>query len=154
MKRYSTVPSALLTIIVVSVTMAAATIRPAPHASRPRAGVPVTVVVGVTPRRLIPLDTATIAATFTTVGPDSGPYTATLELRPRAGGPVPTAIQSGFRLHTGQPLTVYWEWRAGATLPHGLYTVWVLLRDVHGNTVTSGGAAAPLLVAEQAQGGG
>ena len=138
MKLYPIALSALLAIIVVSV------MRPALHAARSRATVPVT--VGVTPRPLVPLDTATIAATLSTTGPQSGPYTATLELRPRAGGRGPTATQGGFRLRRGQQLTVYWEWRAGAALPPGEYTVRVRLRDVAGQAVASGTAPAPLIV--------
>jgi hypothetical protein len=140
MKLYPIALSALLAIIVVSV------MRPAPLAPRSHATVPVTVAVGVTPRPLVLLDTATIAATLSTAGPQSGPYTATLELRPRAGGRGPTATQGGFRLRRGQPLTVYWEWRAGAALPPGEYTVRVRLRDVAGHAVASGMAPAPLIV--------
>ena len=141
MKLYLIVLSTLLAIIVVSVT------RSAPHAPRSRAGVPVTVAVAVTPRQLSLLDTATIAATFSTARPTSGPYTVTLELRPRAGGPAPTATQGSFTLHPGRPLTVYWEWRAGAALPPGVYAVRVQLRDVAGHAVASGTAPAPLIVA-------
>jgi hypothetical protein len=100
----------------------------------------------VTPQRLSPLDTATIAATFSTAGSEGGPYTAILELRPRGGGHGPTASQGGFRLRPGQTLTVYWEWRAGATLPPGRYTVRVRLRDPREHTVAHGTAPAPLIV--------
>ena len=117
------------------------------HTPRSRATAPVTVAVGVTPQRLSPLDTATIAATFSTARPKDGPYTATLELRPRGGGPGPTATQGGFRLRPDQSLTVYWEWRAGAALPPGRYTVWVRLGDPRGHTVANGTAPAPLIVA-------
>jgi hypothetical protein len=146
MKLFPIALTALLAIIVVAVT------RPAPHAPRSHAIKeslinPVTVAVSVTPGQLVPLDTATIAATFSTAGPKSGPYTATLELRPSAGDPGPTGTQGGFRLHRNQPLTVYWEWRAGAALPPGVYTVRVRLRDVAGHTVASGTAPAPLIVA-------
>ena len=149
MKIYRLYPiglTALLAVIVVAAT------RPAPHAPQPHtlnASLvhPVTVAVGVTPRRLSPLDTATIAATFSTAGPDSGPYTARLELLPRRGGPSPTATQGGFRLRPGQRLTVYWEWRAGATLPPGVYTVRVRLGDGRGHILASGTAPAPLIVA-------
>jgi hypothetical protein len=146
MKLYPIALTALLASIIVWAA------RPAPHAPRSRAITeslvnPVTVAVGVTPRRLVPLDRATIAATFSTAGSESGPYTATLELRPRAGGPGPTATQGRFRLRRGQPLTVYWEWRAGAALPPGVYAVRVRLRDVAGHAVASGTAPAPLIVA-------
>jgi hypothetical protein len=146
MKLFPIALTALLAIIVVAVT------RPAPYVPRSHAikeslVTTVTVAVGVTPRRLVPLDRATIAATFSTAGSESGPYTAILELRPSAGDPGPTATQGGFRLRRDQPLTVYWEWRAGAALPPGVYTVRVRLRDVAGYTVASGTAPAPLIVA-------
>jgi hypothetical protein len=116
------------------------------HTPRSRATVPVTVAVGVTPRRLSPLDTATIAATFSTAGSEGGPYTAILELRPWGGGHAPTASQGGFRLRPGHSLTVYWEWRAGVALPPGRYTVGVRLGDPRGHTVANGTAPAPLIV--------
>ena len=50
------------------------------------------------------------------------------------------------RLHHGQPLSVYWEWRAGAMLPPGVYTVHVQLRDVTRQVVTSGTAPASLVI--------
>jgi hypothetical protein len=145
-RLYPIALGALLALIVVAAT------RPGPHTPRSRAFNaslvhPVTAAVGVTPRRLVPLDTATIAATFSTAGPVSGPYTATLELQPRVDGPTPTATQGGFRLRRGQPLTVYWEWRAGAALPPGVYTVRVQLRDVAGHAVAFGTAPAPLIIA-------
>src|SRR5436305_8497536 len=141
MKLYPFALTALLAMTVVSAT------RLTTHTPRSRASAPVTVAVGVTPRRLNPLDTATIAATFSTARPKDGPYTATLELRPRGGGPGPTATQGGFRLRPDQSLTVYWEWRAGAALPPGRYTVWVRLGDPRGHTVANGTAPAPLIVA-------
>ena len=141
MKLYPIALTALLAMTVVSAT------RLTTHTPRSRATVPVTVAVGVTPRRLSPLDTATIAATFSTAGSEGGPYTAILELRPRGGGHGPTASQGGFRLRPGQSLTVYWEWRAGAALPPGRYTVWVRLGDPRGHTVANGTAPAPLIVA-------
>ena len=149
MKIYRLYPTAL-TVLLALIVVAAAS--PAPHGPRPRAlnaslVHPVTVAVGVTPRQLVPLNRATIAATFSTAVPESGPYTATLELRPRAGGRGPTTTQGGFRLRRGQPLTVYWEWRAGAALPPGVYAVRVRLRDVAGHAVASGTAPAPLIVA-------
>jgi hypothetical protein len=145
MKLYPIALIALLALTVVSAT------RLTSHTPRSRALKealvnPVTVAVGVTPRRLSPLDTATIAATFSTAGSEGGPYTAILELRPREGGHEPTASQGGFRLHPGQPLTVYWEWRAGVALPPGRYTVWVRLRDLRGHTVANGTAPTPLIV--------
>jgi hypothetical protein len=141
MKLYPIALTALLAMTVVSAT------RLTTHTPRSRATVPVTVAVGVTPRQLSPLDTATIAATFSTAGSEGGPYTAILELRPRGDGHGPTASQGGFRLRPGQSLTVYWEWRAGAALPPGRYTVWVRLSDPRGHTVANGAAPAPLIVA-------
>jgi hypothetical protein len=141
MKLYPIALTALLAMTVVSATSLTT------HTPRSRATVPVTVAVGVTPQRLSPLDTATIAATFSTAGSEGGPYTAILELRPQGGGHEPTASQGGFRLHPGQSLTVYWEWRAGATLPSGRYTVWVRLNDPRGHAVATGTAPAPLIVA-------
>jgi len=143
MKLYPIGLTALLALTVVSAT------RLTTHTPRSRATAPATVVVGVTPRRLSPLDTATIAATFSTARPKDGPYTATLELRPRDGGHEPTATQGGFRLHPDQSLTVYWEWRAGASLPPGRYTVRVRLGDPGGQTVANGTAPAPLVVARR-----
>ena len=147
MKLY---PFALVALVAVGAASATSLL---PRAPRSHASVPVNVTVGVTPRRLIPLETATIAATFSTVGPDSGPYMATLELRPRDGYHSPTATQGGFWLHPGRPLTVYWEWRAGATLPPGLYSVWVRLVDWRGHFATSNRAPAPLLVDGQSRSG-
>jgi hypothetical protein len=143
MKLYPFALTALLAMTVVSAT------RLTTHTPRSRATAPVAVAVGVTPQRLSPLDTATIAATFSTARPKDGPYTATLELRPRDGGLAPTATQGGFRLHPDQSLTVYWEWRAGASLPPGRYTVRVRLGDPAGQTVANGTAPAPLVVARR-----
>jgi hypothetical protein len=123
------------------------------HASRTHTTAPSSVSVSVTPTRLTPLDRATIAARFSSDRPDAGPYTATLELRPHSGGrAVPVghdalmATQSAFRLHHGQPLSVYWEWRAGATLPPGAYTVRVRLSDVRRQVVASGTAPTALII--------
>jgi len=146
MKLYPIALTALLAMTVVSATRLT-THTPRSHAIKEALVNPITVAVGVTPRRLSPLDTATIAATFSTARPKDGPYTATLELRPREGGHGPTATQGGFRLRPDQSLTVYWEWRAGAALPPGRYTVWVRLGDPRGHTVANGTAPAPLIVA-------
>jgi hypothetical protein len=123
------------------------------HASRAHTTAPPSVSVSVTPTRLAPLDRATIAARFSSDQPDAGPYKATLELRPHRGGrAVPagrdalTATQGAFRLHHGQPLSVYWEWRAGATLPPGAYTVRVRLSDVTRQVVASGTAPTSLII--------
>jgi hypothetical protein len=123
------------------------------HASRSHTTAPPSVSVSVTPIRLAPLDRATIAARLSSNRPDAGPYTASLELRPHSGGrAVPpghlalTATQGAFRLHQGQPLSVYWEWRAGATLPPGAYTVRVRWRDVTRRVVASGTAPTALVI--------
>ena len=145
MKLYPIALTALLAMTVVSATRLT-THTPRSRAIKESLVHPVTVAVGVTPRRLSPLDTATIAATFSTAGSEGGPYTAILELRPQGGGHEPTAAQGGFRLHPGQSLTVYWEWRAGAALPPGRYTVWVRLSDPRGHTMATGTAPAPLIV--------
>jgi hypothetical protein len=151
MKRYSPQLLAFLTIALVTIGMVTVRQGTAHGVLRPHTNDPVTVAVGVTPARLAALDTATIATTFAGVAPASGPYSATLELQPRSGGPGPTLTQGGFHLHAHQPLTVYWEWRAGASLPSGAYSVWVHLDDARGRTVTSGRASAPLLVAGPSQ---
>jgi hypothetical protein len=146
MKLY---PIALTALLVMTVVSATRLVTHTPHSRAIKESLvyPVTVAVGVTPQRLSPLDTATIAATFSTARSEGNPYTAILELRPRGGGRGPTASQGGFRLHPGQALTVYWEWRAGAALPPGRYTLWVRLRDPRGHTVANGTAPAPLIVA-------
>jgi hypothetical protein len=141
MKIYPIVLAAFLSITVPSAD------RLATPALQAHGGAPVSVSVSVTPTRLMPLDTATFAATFSSARPDTGPYTATLELQPRRGGHTLTAAQGGFRLHWGQPLSVYWEWRAGATLPPGVYTVRVRLRDKTRQIVATGTAPVSLIVA-------
>ena len=100
-----------------------------------------------TPTRLTILDIATFAATFSPARPDTGPYTAILELQPRSGGHTLRAAQEGFHLHRGQPLSVYWEWRAGTTLPPGVYTVRVRLSDKIRQIVATGTAPGALIVA-------
>ena len=147
MKLYLIAFAAVLSITALSTTHLTA------PASRSHAIAPPSVSVSVTPTRLMPLDRATIAARFSSDRPDAGPYTATLELRPHSGGrAVParhealTATQGGFRLHHGQPLRVYWEWRAGATLPPGAYTVRVRLSDMTRQVVASGTAPVSLVI--------
>ena len=103
MKLYPFALTALLAMTVVSAT------RLTTHTPRSRASAPVTIAVGVTPRRLNPLDTATIAATFSTAGSEGGPYTTILQLRPRGGGHGPTASQGGFRLRP--ELYEFWQHR-------------------------------------------
>jgi hypothetical protein len=154
MKRYLPVLIAFLTAVLVTTSMLTVWPGAARGVSRPHTGVPVTVAVGVTPSRLLALDTATIATTFAAASPDKAPYSATLELQPQSGGPRPTLTQGGFHLYPHQPLTVYWEWRAGASLPSGTYSVWVHLHNAHGQTVTNFRASAPLLVAGPSQRGG
>ena len=84
------------------------------------------------PAQLAVLDTATFTTTFHNRGPHGGPYRAILELVPMGGGPAHTLAQSGFSLEHNQRLTLYWEWRAGTSLPPGTYTVRVLLHDATG----------------------
>jgi hypothetical protein len=147
MKLHAIALPALLTMTIVSPT-AASTTRPSSPVARPRAVVPASVTVGVTPQRLSYLETATFAATFSASRPGGGRYTATLELLPQGGSrPAARQDQGGIRLLPSQPVTVYWEWRSGATLPAGRYRVQVQLSDARGHTVARGTAPAPLLVA-------
>jgi hypothetical protein len=141
LKTYPIVLAAFLAIIVPSVD------RLATPALQTHGGAPISVSVSVIPTRLAPLDVATFAATFSSARPGTGAYTATLELQPRSGGNTPTATQGGFHLHRGQPLSVYWEWRAGTTLPPGVYTVRVRLRDRMRQIVATGTAPVSLIVA-------
>jgi hypothetical protein len=143
MKLYSIALTALLAI-----GLAAAT-GLSPHARYSPTLSPVSIAVDVTPQQLSRLDRATISATFSTADADSGPYTATLELVPPGGGNGPTATQGGFRLRHGQPLTIYWEWRADASLAPGRYAVHVQLSDANAHGVTSGTAPVPLVVTTQ-----
>lgn len=107
---------------------------------------PTVVTVRAAAARLTLLDTVTIAATFYDSGSSAGPYAATLQLLARGRGL--SATQDGFSLHHSQRLTLYWEWRAGASLPTGVYTVRVLLRAAArpGHVVASGTASTPLTV--------
>ena len=145
MKTYPIVLAAFLSITVPSAD------RLTTPALQAHGGAPVGVSVSVMPTRLTPLDTATFGATFSSARADTGPYTATLELQPRSGGRTLRAAQGGFHLHRGQPLSVYWEWRAGAsagaTLPPGVYTVRVRLRDKTRQIVATGTAPVALIVA-------
>jgi hypothetical protein len=120
-------------------------------ASLAHGGAPVGIVVSVsvTPTRLMVLDTATFAVTFSAARPASGPYTAILELQPRAGGLTRSAAQGGFHLYRDQSLRLYWEWRAGTTLPPGVYTVRVRLRDTKRRIVATGTAPTLLVVAQR-----
>jgi hypothetical protein len=72
----------------------------------------------------------------------------TLQLLLRDRGIGPSAAQAGFTLRHGQQLTLYWEWRAGASLPPGTYTVRVVLCEAArpGRLVASGTATTPLSV--------
>jgi hypothetical protein len=114
------------------------------------AGTAAPAVLGVTatPPQLGLLDTVTIATTLYNGGPIAGPYVATLQLLSGDHGIGPSAAQGGFMLRHGQRLTLYWEWRAGASLPPGVYTVRVVLRDAArpGRLVASGTAITPLSV--------
>jgi hypothetical protein len=99
------------------------------------AGSPLRIVAIVaTPARLAPLERATFATTFFNGGFRSGPYRATLQLLPRAGGPARSMTQSGFLLRHHQQLTLYWEWRVGASLPPGTYAMRVVLGEPAGAT--------------------
>jgi hypothetical protein len=80
-----------------------------------------------TPLQARPLDTVTFATTFFNRGVACGPFRATLQLLAAYGGHPRSLSQSGFMLRHDQPLTVYWEWRVGASLPPGIYTVRVQL---------------------------
>jgi hypothetical protein len=74
-----------------------------------------------TPLQADPLDTVTFAATVFNRGVTHGPYRATLQLLSEHGGQRRGLSQSGFMLRHDQRLTLYWVWRAGASLPPGLY---------------------------------
>jgi hypothetical protein len=146
-KLHATALSTLLTMTLVSPAAASAA-RPSSPIVHARAFVPNRVTVSVTPQRLSYLETATIAATFATDRPDGGRYTARLELLPQGGSkPAARQDQGGLRLRAGQPVTVYWEWRSGASLPAGNYKVQVRLTNAREHTVARGTAPAPLLVA-------
>ena len=102
---------------------------------------PAVLSVTATPAPLGLLDTVTIATTLYNGGPIAGPYVATLQLLPRDRGIEPSAAPGGFTLRHGQRLTLYWAWRAGASLPPGVYTVRVVLRETArpGRLVASAG---------------
>lgn len=106
------------------------------------------VAVTATPTRLAPLDTVTIAATFHNASVAMGPYVANLELLSHPGHLDYSATQSGFSLYHGQPLTLYWEWRTGTSLPPGTYTVRVMLSETAhpDQAVASGTANLPLTI--------
>lgn len=107
----------------------------------------IVVTVSARPTPLMALDTATFVVTFSAVRPAAGPYTAILELQQRGGGPTRSATQGGFHLCRGQPLSVYWVWRAGKTLPPGVYTVRARLCDLLRRIVATATAPTPLVVA-------
>jgi hypothetical protein len=90
----------------------------------------------------------TIATTLYNGSRIAGAYVATLQLLSRDRGIGPSAAQGGVTLRHGQRLTLYWEWRAGASLPPGVYTVRVVLREAArpGRLVASGTATTPLSV--------
>jgi hypothetical protein len=98
----------------------------APAAST-RDAMPAVTSLTATPLQAALLDTVTFATTFFNGGLTRGPYRATLQLLPEHGGRLRSLSQSGFMLRHDQPLTLYWEWRAGASLPPGLYTMRVQL---------------------------
>ena len=109
----------------------------APHASfapataaSTRAAMPSVVALTATPLQAAPLDTVTFATTFFNGGITSGPYRATLQLLPEHGDQLRSRTQSGFMLRHNRPLTLYWEWRAGAELPSGRYEMRVQLYEM------------------------
>lgn len=107
------------------------------------AGTDAPAVLGVTstPVQLGLLDRVTVATKLDNGGPIAGPYVAALQLLSRDRGIGPSVAQGGFTLHHGQRLTLYWEWRAGASLPPGAYTGRVVLREAarSGRLVASAG---------------
>ncbi len=105
----------------------ASVVQPTPAAS---GAMPHVVSIVVTPAQLAPLERATFATTFVNDGFRIGPYRATLELLPYSGGPLRSLTQRGFLLRHAQPLTIYWEWRAGASLPPSRYALRVLLSEL------------------------
>jgi hypothetical protein len=102
--------------------------------------------VTTTPTQLTPLGTVTFAATIYNGGASGSPYAATLKLLAR--GRTLSATQNGLSLRHGQQTTLYWEWRAGASLPAGVYAVRVLLTETKrpGYVVAGGTASTPLVV--------
>jgi hypothetical protein len=88
-----------------------------------RDAMPSVVSLTATPLQAAPLDTVTFATTVFNGGWTRGPYRSTLQLLPEHGGQLRSLSQSGFMLRHDQQLTLYWEWRAGASLPPGLYTL-------------------------------
>lgn len=142
MKTYRLLLAAFLSITVPSAVPLVTPVSLA-HGGAP-AGIVVT--VSVAPTRLMVLDTATFAATFVAARPAPSPYTAILELQPRGGGHTRSAVQGGFHLYRGRPVSIYWEWRAGTTLPPGVYRVRARLRDMSRRIVATGTARALLVV--------
>jgi hypothetical protein len=104
-----------------------------------------------TPGQLSPLDVVTFSTTIVNAGFDAGPYRATLQLLPRSAGQARSISQSGLMVRHSQRLTLYWEWRVGASLPPGKYAMRVLLNTAaHGaQPLTELTAATPLIVAER-----
>ena len=92
-----------------------------------RDGTPTVRSLTATPLRAAPLDTVTFTTTFSNAGVTRGPYSATLQLLPEDGGRPRSLSQSGFMLRPDQPLSLYWEWRADASLPPGRYSMRVQL---------------------------
>jgi hypothetical protein len=98
-----------------------------PQATSTRDVIPSVTSLTATPLQVAPLETVTFATTFFNGGLTRGPYRATLQLLPEQGGQLRSLSQNGFMLRHNQQLTLYWEWRAGASLPAGLYKMRVLL---------------------------
>jgi hypothetical protein len=108
---------------------------------------PAVLAVRVTPARVEVLDRVTVAATLVAAA-GAGRYAAILEFLPWGRGRTLRTAQGGLVLRPGQPLTVFWEWRAGESLPPGVYTVCVRLVSVAHpqGDVASGTARTPLTV--------
>ncbi|HWE60661.1 MAG TPA: hypothetical protein VHB98_03045 [Chloroflexota bacterium] len=99
------------------------------------------VAIAATPARVMVLDRVTLSAVLINDGHDTGPYQAVLWLVPQHGRALQPVAQSGFHLRHHQRLTLYWEWRAGTSLPPDTYHVLVQLRD-------PGNAARPFAALE------
>jgi hypothetical protein len=80
-----------------------------------------------TPLRAAPPDTVTFTTTILNGGVTRGPFRASLQLLPEHRGQVRSLSQSGFMLRHDQYLSLYWEWRAGASLPPGSYKMCIRL---------------------------
>jgi hypothetical protein len=109
---------------------------------------PAVLAVRVTPARIEVLDRVTVAATLVASAGGAGRYAAILEFWPWGRGRTLRTAQGGLVLRPDRPLTVFWEWRAGESLPPGVYTVRVRLVSVAHpqGDVARGTARTPLTV--------